>query len=198
MSVDRAYRILITFDSEQGTFLARIPELDLEATGASRAEAIAALESALEQRVAAAVEEKRPLPPPIDVTHPNETITVSLGAPLHKELLFHAKQSRMRVDELATQLLARAIGSLDGGRPRRRPDNEARADEAGGEMRDSNRPSRPPRDRDDRDDDRGNRRGRDRKREGYRPELEDKANFLEYLRGLEKGGGPQGGGRGRR
>ncbi len=200
MSADR-YRIILAFDPENDDYVARVPELDLEARGPSRADAVSEVEGAVEQRIAGAAEDKATLPEPIDTTSPSGQVTITLGGPLHKELLHHARASRMNAEALAAQLLARAIGALDGGRPGRRPqpdrdrdrdrEREVREEGNGAEMRDSNRPQR----RDDRDDDRGNR-GR-RKREGYRPELEDKANFLEYLRGLEKGG-PQGGGRGRR
>jgi predicted RNase H-like HicB family nuclease len=195
MTADRAYRVLIAFDSEKNDFIARVPELDLEAHAATRAEAVTEIEGALEQRIAGAAEDKQSLPEPADAAAGPAALTLNLSPPLHKDLLFHARASRMRTEELAVQLLAKAIGGLDGGRPRRRPEPEPRREDAG-EGEDANRMSRPPRDDRDRDDrdDRG--RGR-RKREGYRPELEDKANFLEYLRGLEKGG-PQGGGRGRR
>ena len=49
-----------------------------------------------------------------------------------------------------------------------------------------------------RDDSRGDKKqGRRRRgrREGYRGDMDDQANFLEYVRNLERGGG---GGRGRR
>jgi predicted RNase H-like HicB family nuclease len=196
MSSDRGYRVLVVYDREKERFEARVPELELEASGSTRQEALTSIEDAIEQRIAGAAEDKASLPEPIDVLTSGGEITVKLGDAVYRDLLIHARQSGLSAEELAGQMLARSLGAMEGARPqRRRPPPEAPTEDLErGPPRD-HRDERE-RERDDRDD-RG--RGRGRRREGYRPELDDKANFLEYLRGLEKGGGPQGGGgRGRR
>lgn len=195
MSLDRAFRILIAHDAEKSDFVARVPELEIEVRGPTRGDALSEAENAIEQRVAAAAEDKQPLPEPVDVQPVGSgEVTLTLAGPLYRDLLFHARAGGVNPDAFALQLLARALGGLEGLRPgRRRPGPDTRAEGANGNER---APARD--DRDDRDRDRGRSgdrgRGRGRPREGYRPELDDKANFLEYLRGLEKGAP----GRGRR
>jgi predicted RNase H-like HicB family nuclease len=254
MADDRAYRVLVTYEAEKELFTARVPELDLAVTGPSRAEALTEAEQAIEQRFAAAAAEGLTMPEPIDVAPAAATLSLDLGADLYRDLAMHARASGLSADAYAAQLLARAIGALDGGRgPRRRFDRpQPGAEPRGAEPRaEGQEPGdAQPRPREDRPErgnerpergnersgndrgandrggdrggrpgggdrggrpgggDRGGRPGGDRggrpggaggndrrSREGYRPELDDKANFLEYLRGLEKGGG---GGRGRR
>lgn len=206
MSDDRAYRLLVSHDPEKKDFVARIPELDVEARAATRAEAVTEAEHALEQLVAGALEDKRSLPSPLDLASYEGALALKLSAPLARDLAHHAKNSGMSAEELATQLLARAIGALDGGSFRRsRNDDRPQQSQAPREHNDGDdRGNRgndrgPERGNDRGGNDRGGNRGpggpnRGRQREGYRPELDDKANFMEYVRGLEKGGG----GRGRR
>jgi hypothetical protein len=183
MSDERAYRVVVRFDQDH--FTARVPELGLTAEGASRGEAITKVEAALAARVAGAADGE-PLTPPIDAREVDGTVHLKLPQSIYRDLAFFAAQDNMPVDAFAGALIARGVGALDGGRGQRRP--AARAE---GEPSD-NADRGPPRGNDrgggDRD---GNR--RDRRREGYRPELDDKANFLEYLRGLDKGGGGGGG-----
>jgi predicted RNase H-like HicB family nuclease len=213
MADDRSYRILVAYDSDKQSFVARIPELDVSASAATRAEAVTEAEHALEQRFAASLAENLPMPPPIDTSPVLGALTIKIADALHRDLLYHARGSGMSAEEYAGQLVARAIGALEGmrrGDRRRfdsnpRPQPQAQQQERTPEDEERGPPRHEERDdrgRDDRGrDDRGGRgdRGRGgnrgRPREGYRPELDDKANFLEYLRGLEKGGG---GGRGRR
>jgi hypothetical protein len=116
-------------------------------------------------------------------------LEIQLASPLYRDLSYQASLDGISAEELAKALLAHAIGSLEGrtGGARKSRPEETR----GGPRRDR------PEARDERGnqrDDRGNQRddrggGARRGREQYRPELDDKANFLEYLRNLEKGGG---------
>jgi predicted RNase H-like HicB family nuclease len=204
MSDDRAYRVLVGYDREKDCFVASVPELDIARSAASRGEAVLEAEQAIEQRIAAAVADKEPLPGPADSRAVSGTLALKIADALHREILFHATASHMAPEEFASQLLARAVGALDGARASQR---RGRAPESRQGPVDAGDDGLPPRasERSDAHDDRDGRDERDRRggrvprrREGYRPDLDDKANFLEYLRGLEKGGGNQGGGRGRR
>jgi predicted RNase H-like HicB family nuclease len=201
MSDDRAYRILVSHDVEKNDFVARIPELNVEARAATRAEALTEAEHALEQQVAGALEDKRSLPKPIDLSTIDGALSLQLSAPLVRDLAHHARASGVSREELASQLLARAIGALDGSVRRDRPPQQSQAprqtndgDNRGNNLNERDRGNERAGDPggQDRRGPGGNNRGR--QREGYRPELDDKANFMEYVRGLEKGGG----GRGRR
>lgn len=195
MSADRPYRLIVAWDRQKKTFVARAPELDLRASAATRTEAIAEVEELIDQRVAEASELGESLPEPAEIREIGDAVSVKLAEPVHRDLLFHARASGLQPEELAAQLLVRGLAALDGARPVRTRGTEGRGEEGQPEAN-SERPGPPRGPREDRDDGRG--RGPRGRREGYRPELDDKANFLEYLRGLEKGGGGQGGGRGRR
>lgn len=198
MADDRGFRVQIKFDGESQSFRAVVAELGLSESGASRQEALEKMEAAIEDHIAALAAEGGSLPEPSDVVTRGASpkLELQLASPLYRDLAYQASLDGISPEELAKALLAHAIGSLEGrtGAPRRaRPEEAAR----GG----------PRRDRDDNRDDRGNQRddrggarrddrgGARRGREQYRPELDDKANFLEYLRNLEKGGGGGRGGR---
>lgn len=220
MTDERAYRVHLRFEQDKGVFTARAPELDLTAQGETRAEAIEKLEDEIESRIQGAAAGDA-LPPPIDVRELDGTVQLKLSQALARELAFQAQQDGLSVEAFASELIARSLGALEasGRGQRRRGPRPAGAmapgADDGGEgqiAEEGNRSDRPDRGGErsgDRGGDRGGGRGgdrrgppgpggggRDRRREGYRPELDDKANFLEYLRGLEKGGGG-GPGRGR-
>lgn len=191
MADDRAYRILLQFDGEHERFNARVPELDVDATGETRAEALEAAESAIEAKYeTAATDKEQSLPPPVDVQEVPGELSITLSLPLARELKYHAERSQISSEALAEQLLVRAIGLLNVGlrpppRPRaeRSPDSEKKK-EGGGESQPNDRGGRKGRGRG-----RGQGQGQGRRGEGYRPEIEDQANFLAYVRDMEKGGG---------
>lgn len=167
MSDERGYRFIISFDDE--AYVARVPELGIEACGEDRARAAAAAEEALERAFeAAAVAEGGPPPP---ARAPNEAVTLHLKlAPLLAEdLETAAREMGLGREELATQILARELARLAGAPVGRSHEREA--------------PAQRPR----KNDGGGRRRNRNR-REGYRPEMDNQADFLAYVRDMEKGG----------
>jgi hypothetical protein len=182
MSVDRAYRVTISFDPERERFLARVPELGVEVDGESRAAAVEAAEAAVDARVEAAATGGQALPAPLDAAPPAADLTLTLAPTVHRELLHAAQAARLSPEQLAAQLLSHALGQR-GAPGRARP--QVQGEEQG-----------PAREQDDR---RGPPRGQDpgrggrRRQEGYRPDLDDKGHFLAYVRELEKGGGGRGG-----
>ncbi|MCC7384715.1 MAG: hypothetical protein IT384_22895 [Deltaproteobacteria bacterium] len=195
MTDERAYRIHIHFEPDQGHFAASVPELGLSSTAKTRSELITAVEDAIEARIQEAASGKT-LPAPIDTQSLPSTIAVPLSGGLARELFYQAKRDNLTPESLAAELIARGVGQSEARGPRRRRDEAAPG--APGESASSGdeQPADLSHERRDPGGDRGPpRRGR-RDREGYRPELEDKANFLEYLRGLEKGPGQGGGGSG--
>src|SRR5689334_796024 len=116
MADDRAYRIIIGFDAEKSRFFARVPELEIDVSAASRGEVVTEAEHAIEQKIAASLAEKAPLAEPVDLTPASEAVQVKLGNELFRELAYHARVSGLSTEELAGQMLARAIGGLDGRR----------------------------------------------------------------------------------
>lgn len=190
MSDERAYRVELRFTSEGNVFVASAKELGLTASGASRADAVAALEAEIDARIQAAADGDA-LPRPADLAEVDGKLTIQLAAPIARELLYAARAIGTSPEVLAAQLVARGIGGPTESRPRRdrdrREDAPAEATESDERPRGADRGGQG-QDRGSRDRNRGNAGGRDRRREGYRPELDDKANFMEYLRGLDKGG----------
>lgn len=183
MADDRAYRILVQYISESEAYQARSPELGVEAQGPTRAEAMAAVESAIEEMFEKAAVDGQKLPRPADLAEESVELTLPLSAPVWRDLEVHARAQGLEPDALALQLLARSLGQLEG-RPSRRPRKEAPA-KASGEGASSEEDAPKP----EKKESKGRRRGRSGRRgEGYRPEMENQADFLAYVRDQERGG----------
>ncbi|MCB9555466.1 MAG: type II toxin-antitoxin system HicB family antitoxin [Deltaproteobacteria bacterium] len=169
------YRVLLRREAE--AFVALVPELGrLSARGETRAEALAAVE----QEIAAALEnmaEQGEKPPvPVDEAAYDGALNLQVSADLHRDLDFAAKEAGIATEDYAAELLARALPLRrhGGGRSTRHPDG---------------------------DRDQGRRRGRGPQGSRYRDIMDNRADFIEYVRGLDGGGGGAGagaGGRGRR
>ena len=185
MADDRAYRVLVSFDKESSVYRARVPELELDVEADTRAEALQKAEAAIEAKIDEVAQSGEELPYPADGAEvAGGPITISLAPMVMRDLTYFASRNEMTIEELAAQMVARSVAQLVSPRPDQRSRPPRRDDE------------QPQEDRQERPrDDGGRGRGRRDKREGYRPDLEDKSNWLAYLREQEKGGG---GGRGRR
>ena len=216
MADDRAYRIHVLFDPEASAYRAVVPELDVEVEADTRGEAVEKAEAAIEAKVEAVATQGEALPPPVDVAAtPPGAVTLALAGPLYRELAFHAQRSGLTPDALALQLLAQAIGQLEGRRPARparaeaperpaprvRPQegdaqprhHEERGRQGGGRGRGQGQGGQG-----QGGQGQGGRGGQGRgpgggRREGYRPEMENQADFLAYVRDMEKGGRGRGG-----
>lgn len=179
MSDDRAYRILLAYDEEKQRFLARVPELGLETEGENRTAAMVRAEKGIEERIEQAAVSGEKLPPPNDTSALGGPLTLNLVGPVRRELEYRAKMAQVAPEQMAAQLLALALGTA--------PPSRARVEEPA--------QNRGPRDGNSRDD-RGppQRQGQPNRgrREGYRPEIDNQADFLAYVRDMEKG---RGGGR---
>ncbi len=163
------YRIVISYSEAKQAFVADAPELEhCQAEGATRAEASAKLE----EEIAAQVENIRAqgldLPPPIDTRDFDGNLTLKVSPTLHRELVFMARAEGIELEPLLNELLTRSVSNRwSGGR--------GRGPREGG---------RPPR----REEGQGSR---------YHNIMENRADFIEYVRGLETAGGGRQGGSGR-
>lgn len=189
------YRVLLSFDAERKVFTARAPELDhCSAEGASRAEAIAHLEEEIQAQVQNMLASgSNPPPVSVDEEQYSGELQVKVSRQLHRDLAWQARMEGIDINQLTAELLAGAIESRRGARPQR--GNRAAAEHQGSDNIGNMAGDRP--------------RGRGYGRQGYNQGiLEDRANFIEYVRNLEHGahnaGGHQpyprggGGGGGRR
>lgn len=185
MADDRAYRIQVQYVSEEGYFLAQAPELGIEASAASRSEALKAIETAIDEAMEQAAVDGRKLPRPADLSGETGELTLELAGPVWRDLSYHAQAQKLEPAALALQLLTRALGHMEGRSNRRHrtaaPSTEAKAAEPSEETEGNAKNER-------KEGAKNNRRGRGRRREGYRPDMEDQANFLAYVRDQERGG----------
>jgi predicted HicB family RNase H-like nuclease len=177
------YRCMVQFDAEKQVYRARAPELEhCQAEGATRAEALARLEEEMDAQVSNMREHGAQPPVAVDDETFSGELQAQVSRSLHRELVYQARGDGIELGQLVGELLASALEARRAprGGPRRPAPVETEADPNG----------RPP---------------RDRLRQGfgtrYHGIMDDRANFIEYVRGLDQGGGqggPGGGRRGRR
>jgi len=161
----RMYRIIVRFDAETEQFCAGAPELDLQATAPSREEALSMLDATVVEYLA----EAEGAPEPRDAEKAENRLSLELSSTLARELAFFARSEGVDVATLAHELLAEALvrrtgfarGGYQGGQGKRRDNRGPRPD------------------------------GRGVSRERYHDIMENKASFLEYVRGLENGRPPK-------
>jgi len=180
------YRVLLSFDGERKVFIARAPELEhCAGEGPSRAEAIAKLEEEIDAQVQNILAHGSHPPAAVDETEWSGEIALKLSKGLHRDLAWQARSEGIDVAQLASELLAAALEGRQESRGRARPSgNRAHVEHAP-------------------HDNIGNSRGpRSYGQQRYQGVMEDRANFIEYVRGLDGGGygaqqrGPGGGGGG--
>jgi predicted RNase H-like HicB family nuclease len=183
-------------------FIARAPELEhCSGEGASRAEALAKLEEEIDAQLANILSHGSTPPRAVDEETFSGEITAKVSKLLHRDLAYQARSEGIDLDHLLGELLAAAMESRKQHRSVRSGNSRPREDQ---------QPH----------DNVGNRfeggGGRPQRGFGGRGNnahlLDDRANFIEYVRGLEQqggaprhgghggggGGGPGAGGRGRR
>ena len=194
---EHRYRVVISFDPEKEAFVARAPELpSCQAEGENTAAALTALNEEIDAQVENMKESGGRVPVPVDEMEMSGEITLNLSQTLHRELHWLALLEEVEDNAMASEIFQDGLKHRLRTKPRRRrqpgpPKKEAAED------------AQPDEDRQPRDDDRrGGRRGRPGRGRGqrYHQIMEDKASFLEYVRGLEQGGGHpprRGGGGGR-
>jgi len=172
------YRVVLGYDSEGEEFVARVPELgeQVQARARTRAEALQQVEQQVEDAIRMAAEKNDKLPEPIDAREFSGQVELELSAGLHRELVFQAAQEGVELRQLCQEILATGLAWRQ---QRTRPVEAAQQQGRGGGRSGRGR--------------RGGRGGRD-----YFNIMDDKASFLEYVRGLEPGRGRGGGGGHRR
>src|SRR5262249_50912083 len=166
------YRIVVSWDAEKKTFTARVPELgQCQAEGASRAEAIARAEEEITAQLANMREHGGQPPPSIDEKELGGTFQVKVSKSMHRELEWMAHNEGAGRDQLCGELLAQATEAR-------------RAARLGGRNHQPPRVPSPP----EGPDDRGNRLDTRPRGSNYGPRyhqvMDDRASFLEYVRGL--------------
>jgi len=193
------YRATVSFDSDRKVFMARAPELEhCSGEGATRAEAIAKLEEEIDAQLANMLSHGSTPPRAVDEETFSGELTAKVSKLLHRDLAYQARSEGIDLDHLVGELLAAAMESRKQNRGVRSGNSRPREDQQ-------------PHDNVGNRFDGGG--GRPQRGFGGRGNnahlLDDRANFIEYVRGLEQGGqqgggsrfgghgGPPGGGGGR-
>ena len=194
------YRVTVSYDRERSVYTARTPELEhLTGEGPTRADCIARLEEEIDAQLANMLSHGTTPPQALDDVQYSGEVTAKVSRALHRELSHLARSEGVELDQLVSELLSAALTTKQhargtSARPQRPP--AEMADDIGNRVVDGNRA------------DGGGGGGNHRRgfpRGGANPQImDDRANFIEYVRGLEHGnaggaprhGGGQGGHRG--
>ena len=178
-----SYRVTLSFDNERKVFIARAPELaHCHGEGATRAQAIAQLEEEIEAQVQNMRAHGSHPPVAVDEEAVSGELALKVSQTLHRQLLWQARAEGVELDHLAGEILAGALEARRAGpRAARAGGNrpvEAVSDNVG------NGPSAP------------GQSGNANRGRGFNPRytnntnlLDDRANFIEYVRNLEHSGG---------
>jgi predicted HicB family RNase H-like nuclease len=181
------YRATVSFDSERKVFIARAPELEhCSGEGASRAEALGKLEEEIDAQLANMLSHGSTPPRAVDEETFSGEVSAKVSKMLHRDLAYQARSEGIELDQLVGELLAAAMESR----------KQHRSTRSGNSR---------PREENTQNDNVGNRfdGGGGRPQRGFAGRgnnahlLDDRANFIEYVRGLEQqGGAPRHGGHG--
>jgi len=163
---NRMYRVIVRFDSEIEQFCAGVPELDLQVVAPSREEAMSQLDAVITDYLA----EVENAPEPRDAEIAENKLELGLSATLSRELAFFARSEGVSTSQLAVELLAEAMYRRTGASRIPYQGQQKRRDNRGNSSRPDNRGV---------------------SRERYHDIMENKASFLEYVRGLENGRPPK-------
>ncbi len=177
------YRVQMSFDGERQVFIARAPELEhCFGEGPTRAEALARVEDEIAAQIQNIAAHGSLPPSAVDEESWSGDLAVKVSRTLHRDLAWQARSEGVEMDQLVGELLGASLEARRSSRPGR-AGNRAHVDHAPGDNIGNSI---------------GNDRGaRSRGNFGGRSTamLDDRATFIEYVRGLEGGGhpGPAGG-----
>jgi predicted HicB family RNase H-like nuclease len=175
------YTLQIFFDGDEAVFRAGFLEFpELRVADESRKEAIYAAEDKLHSHLAALRQSGKPVPQPFRTREYPSTLEVPISQTLYRKLEVKRHQERVSMDQLVTEILTGACESRkvsEGtSHDNRGNDRNRRPNQSGGKGRGGQQQGRG---------------GGGHRRGGYNPDtMDNRENFMEYVRNLEKGGGP--------
>jgi len=184
------YSIQVTFDRQSRQFTAAVLEFpDLKISGPNRETAVRELEVKVDDKLLSLKESNQPIPEPIGAKRYPDTLSLRLSQAVFRKLDVLSRQERTELSELVNELLNGAIErryeQLGGPRQQQQGgggrqqhhhdrDNRGNREQGGGGGKHGNR---------------GGRGGR-MSQNNYQNTMSSRENFMEYVRNLEKGGGP--------
>ncbi len=176
------FRIIISYLPEKEVYQASAPELaGCQVEAPTRAEAVATLEEEMNAQVANIKDQGGTPPVPVEEMELDGSLSFEVTPELHRELVFLAKAEKTELPLLLNDLLFRGVtrrwtrGRQGGGGNRPRKQHE------GGRQG-------------------GRGRGNQNQNQGqrYHNIMEDRAEFIDYVRKMDGGSRPRGPGSGRR
>lgn len=175
------YTLQVFFDQEEGMYRAGFLEFpELRVTEATRKDAVYEAEDKLYSHLAALRQSGQPVPQPIRSREFPSKLEVTISQNLYRKLEARRYQERVTMDQLVTEVLTSAM--------ERKAASEQQGERQQGGGQGNNRgrggqQSKGGRQQQGGGGGRGNRRT-------YNETMDNRENFMEYVRNLEKGGGP--------
>jgi len=183
---EQKYRVVIGFDPEKECYVARAPELEeCSAEADTAAAALTALNEEIEAQVVNIREAGGKVPTPMVEADFSGEVTLKISKTMHRELAWLARLEELPEEQIASELFQAALSYRLSQNPRRGNPNAQ-----GGNRHDSQ--GRPGEGQGQGAPGRGRSRGRQGGGPGqgrYHQIMDDRANFIEYVRGLEQSGG---------
>lgn len=179
------YRVLVSYDNSQNVFRARSPELEhCFGEAATRAEAISKLEQEIQAQLQNMKEQNKQPPKAVDDQDWNGEITTHVSKLLHRDLAWQARVEGIELAQLLSEILA---GGLENRRQAGRSTRpHSRNQNEGNHAQSGNRPDRE-----------SGERGHRNHGSNYATMFDDRANFIQYVRGIESEHGREGVARGK-
>ncbi len=176
------YTLQVFFDQNEGLYRAGFLEFpELRVAEASRKDAVYEAEDKLYSHLAALRQSGQPVPQPIRSREFPSKLEVTVSQNLYRKLEARRYQERVSLDQLVTEILTSALERKSASEG---SDRQAGGGGQGGRGGDRGRGSQQSKGgRQQGGGGRGNRRT-------YSETMDNRENFMEYVRNLEKGGGP--------
>jgi hypothetical protein len=174
------YTLQVFFDQEEGVYRAGFLEFpEFRVSEVSRKDAIYGAEDKLYSHLAALRQSGQPVPQPIRSREFPTHLDLPISQTLFRKLEARRYQERVSLEHLVTELLTAAVD--------RKADSQDRhGGGGGGGGRGGNR-NHPNQSKGQRSQ---SGRGGGRRSANYHETMDSRENFMEYVRNLEKGGGP--------
>jgi hypothetical protein len=171
------YTLQVFFDQEEGVYRAGFLEFpEFRVSEVSRKDAIYGAEDKLYSHLAALRQSGQPVPQPIRSREFPTHIELPLSQTLFRRLEARRYQERVSLEHLITELLTSSVDrKSDSG------DRHQGTGRSGNNRNHSNQSKRPQQQ---------SGRGGGRRSANYHETMDSRENFMEYVRNLEKGGGP--------
>jgi predicted HicB family RNase H-like nuclease len=173
------YCFAVHFDRNQRQFIGTVLEYpEVKATGATRDAVVQELDRKLDQLIQNSRRKHEPVVDPVSTKRYPDRLDLGISQTLFRKLDVMSRHEKVSLDQLVVELLTAAV-------EHRRKEPAREKDHGGGRRHQNHNEPRSGNNRHQgqQQQHRGNRRN-------FQDTMENRENFMEYVRNLEKGGGP--------